>query len=113
MAIDTRARIAAAIAAQNESPTAAGLHELDAATQRTADNWSDPIRAGLSYYRRPDIRMPRGRIVFLQNGGKSLCRVLGRTISQHLFRRLDRIGQTAPRRPIASRRHALYKCFHL
>lgn len=68
MAIDVRSQIAAAIAAQNEQPAVAELQELDAATQRTADNWQDPVRAGLSYYRVPDRRMPRGRITLLQNG---------------------------------------------
>ncbi len=72
MAIDVRARMAEAIAAQNESPAAAGLQELDAATQRTAENWSDPVRAGLSYYRVPDQRMPRGRITLLQNGNNAI-----------------------------------------
>ncbi len=72
MAIDIRARMAEAIAAQNENPATAGLMELDAATQRTADNWADPVRAGVSYYRVPDRRMPRGRITLLQNGNNAM-----------------------------------------
>lgn len=72
MAIDVRARMAAAIAAQNDNPMAAGLTELDERTQRTADNWQDPVRAGLSYYRVPDRRMQRGRITMLQNGNNAM-----------------------------------------
>lgn len=72
MAIDMRSRMAEAAASQSENPSAAGLVELNAAVQRTADNWQDPVRAGLSYYRIPDRRMPRGRITLLQNGGNAM-----------------------------------------
>lgn len=64
MAIDMRERLAALA----ESPSVEGLQEIDAAVQRTADNWTDPVRAGVMYFRVPDKRMPRGRITLLQNG---------------------------------------------
>lgn len=46
--------------------------------QRTAQNWSDPVRAGVSYFRIPDQRMTRGRITLLENGGNATERVMYR-----------------------------------
>lgn len=64
---EVRARIAAATA--SDLPSFEGNRGVDdGEAQRTAENWLDPIRAGLAYYRMPDKRMPRGRIVLLQNG---------------------------------------------
>lgn len=64
---EVRARIAAATA--NDLPSFEGNRGIDdGEPQRQAENWMDPVRAGLSYYRMPDRRMPRGRIVLLQNG---------------------------------------------
>jgi len=72
MSIDQRTRLAEALVAQAGDPTVAGLTELDNRTERVPERWSDPIRAGMSYYRLPDIRMPRGRIELLQNGENAL-----------------------------------------
>jgi hypothetical protein len=64
---EVRARIAAATA--SDLPSFEGNRGIDdGEPQRVAENWLDPIRAGLAYYRMPDRRMPRGRIVLLQNG---------------------------------------------
>lgn len=46
--------------------------------QRTPQRWSDPIRAGVSYFRIPDERMERGRITLMENGQNATERVMYR-----------------------------------
>lgn len=46
--------------------------------QRVPQKWSDPVRAGVSYFRVPDDRMPRGRITLMQNGQNATERVMYR-----------------------------------
>jgi hypothetical protein len=46
--------------------------------ERRPRKWSDPVRAGASYFRVPDRRMPRGRITLLENGQNATERVMYR-----------------------------------
>ena len=56
-----------------------GLQEIRSdRIQRTPQRWSDPIRAGVSYFRVPDRRMKRGRITLLENGQNATERVMYR-----------------------------------
>lgn len=56
-----------------------GVHDLaqERAEQRPR-KWSDPVRAGVSYFRVPDRRMARGRITLLENGQNATERVMYR-----------------------------------
>jgi hypothetical protein len=56
-----------------------GLQELAPdRIERTARNWQDPVRAGVSYFRIPDTRMERGRITLMENGQNATERVMYR-----------------------------------
>jgi hypothetical protein len=56
-----------------------GLQDLsNDRVQRVPQRWSDPVRAGVSYFRVPDRRMPRGRITLLENGQNATERVMYR-----------------------------------
>lgn len=46
--------------------------------QREPRVWRDPVRAGVAYFRAPDERMPRGRIILQQNGQNATERVMYR-----------------------------------
>jgi hypothetical protein len=56
-----------------------GVHDLaPERADRTARNWQDPVRAGVSYFRVPDRRTARGRITLLENGANAMERVMYR-----------------------------------
>jgi hypothetical protein len=75
MAVDIHERIRAIEAVESVQ----GVHDLaPERAERTARNWSDPVRAGVSYFRIPDRRMPRGRITLLENGQNAMERVMFR-----------------------------------
>jgi hypothetical protein len=46
--------------------------------ERMPTRWTDPVRAGVSYFRVPDKRMPRGRITLMENGQNATERVMYR-----------------------------------
>lgn len=75
MAVDIHARMRA----MEDLEPVQGLSEIGAErADRTARNWSDPVRAGVSYFRIPDRRMERGRITLMENGQNAMERVMYR-----------------------------------
>jgi hypothetical protein len=75
MAVDIHARLRA----MEDLEPVQGVSDLGAErADRTARNWSDPVRAGVSYFRVPDRRMERGRITLLENGQNASERVMYR-----------------------------------
>lgn len=75
MAIDARDRIREMeLIPDIQGVTDAALERI----QRVPEKWSDPVRAGVSYFRIPDDRMERGRITLMQNGQNATERVMYR-----------------------------------
>lgn len=75
MAVDIQARMRAL----EDLEPVQGLSEIGAErADRTARNWTDPVRAGVSYFRIPDRRMERGRITLMENGANAMERVMYR-----------------------------------
>ncbi len=75
MALDVHERIRA----MEHVDAVQGLTELAPdRIARAPQQWQDPVRAGVSYFRVPDDRMVRGRITLLENGQNAVERVMYR-----------------------------------
>lgn len=75
MAIDIQERLRA----MEEIGSVQGLTDLaQDRIEQVPRVWADSVRAGVSYFRVPDQRMPRGRIALLQNGANATERVMYR-----------------------------------